>query len=333
MKISRNSQCPCGSGNKYKHCCGVDLQPYDDSSLNTLPDKLSQEIKSSDVSSLEEVNTIAEKLQADHNERPIKEFLGLTPTQMTKMLYHPWDSPDLVSFNQNWFPKKSLAFDMFDALAMGIGDKGIKATAQGNLPIKLCNDIYTLMPDDYFHPRSSIRSEVEFDELHTIRLVGELAGIIKLRKKHFSLTVKGKKLLRSEERAHLFYTLIKTYVTKFNWGYRDGYQELEIIQNSWLFSLYCLSIFGGKSRSSDFYSGYFIRAFPMVLDEVNGGLHSSNEDYCSRCYESRTLKRFAKFWGLIKQSESKSVGSSRFKTDYNYELIPQELSQWLTFHA
>jgi hypothetical protein len=333
MKISHNSQCPCGSGNKYKHCCGVDMQPCDDSCQNALSDQLSQAINDSDVSSLEEVNIIAEKLQANHNEHPIKEFLGLTPTQMTKMLYHPWDSPDLLTFNQNWFPKKSIAFDLFDALVVGIGDKGIKATAQGNLPIKLCNDIYAIMPDDHFHPRSSIRSEVEFDELHTMRLVGEKAGVIKLSKKHFSLTIKGRKLIRSEERAHLFHTLIKTYVTNFNWGYRDGYQELEIIQNSWLFSLYCLSIFGVKLRSSGFYSGYFIRAFPLVLNEVNGDLHSSNEDYCSRCYEVRTLERFAQFWGLIKRSESKSVGSSRFKTDYNYELRPQELSQWLIFHA
>jgi hypothetical protein len=27
MKVGRNSQCPCGSGKKYKRCCGLRAQP------------------------------------------------------------------------------------------------------------------------------------------------------------------------------------------------------------------------------------------------------------------------------------------------------------------
>lgn len=38
MKISRNNPCPCGSGKKYKKCCGFNL-------TNTIPLEVVEEIK------------------------------------------------------------------------------------------------------------------------------------------------------------------------------------------------------------------------------------------------------------------------------------------------
>ena len=101
MKISRNSPCPCGSGKKYKRCCGADVQPYAESSQGSLSEQLAEAIKASSVSTIEEANQIAQEISARQNARPIQEFLGLSPAQMTGILYNPLQSPELVTFNEH----------------------------------------------------------------------------------------------------------------------------------------------------------------------------------------------------------------------------------------
>ncbi|MGA2956202.1 MAG: hypothetical protein ABSF48_10830, partial [Thermodesulfobacteriota bacterium] len=59
----------------------------------------------------------------------------------------------------------------------------------------------------------------------------------------------------------------KAYTLKFNWAYRDGYPQMGIVQNSFLFTLFCLHRFGDETRSGEFYAELFLRAFPMVLGE------------------------------------------------------------------
>ena len=55
VKIPRNTSCPCGSGKKYKRCCGADLQPYDKPLQGSLADELSQAIEASGASTLGEI--------------------------------------------------------------------------------------------------------------------------------------------------------------------------------------------------------------------------------------------------------------------------------------
>jgi hypothetical protein len=329
MKISRNTLCPCGSGKKYKRCCGADIQSHDDQSQGTPHEQLVEKIKSSNVSSIDEANDIADDSYKSHNEQSVKDFLGLSPDQMRNILHYQWSSPDLVTFNKNWFPKNSRALSIFDAFISNIGEKGLETTDKGNLPIKLCRDIYDQFPDDIYDLRGNIRTELELDELHTIRVLSQMAGIIKYRHKYFSLTEKGKKLLNPEKRALLFRTLIETYVEKFSWGYRDGYGKAHIVQNAWLFSLYLLSIFGGKFRSSGFYVEKFVRAFPMAVDEFNDTSWREQKDYLQRCYESRTLNLFAEFWGFIETDRPKNRGLTI--SEFNLKAI--NLSEWLSFHA
>jgi hypothetical protein len=328
MKIFRNSPCPCGSGKKYKRCCGADLQSYGESEQGIdWSQQLSHSIQSSGASTLEEMNLIAQKMNQQRNARPIKEFLGLSPTQMSSMLYSPFDSPALVTFNKDWFPEQAPAMQLFDSLVDGIGREGVKATGQGNLPIHLCRDILVSTTDKTKLSAPRIRSEVEFDELHTVRIVSGLAGLIKHRKSRFYLTKKGQELIQPAHRGRLFDTLLTCYVKNFNWAYRDAYPDAGIIQTAWLFSLYCLSVFGQTWRPFDFYAEYFMHAFPDSIDEMEESTYFSPEQQLKSCYSIRTLDRLARFWGLV---TVRPITSSK-AYPLQYELRAPQLSQWLHF--
>ena len=329
MKISRNSPCPCGSGKKYKRCCGADVQPYAESSQGSLSAQLAEAIQANKVSTIEEANVIAQQISATHNARPTQEFLGLSPAQMTGILYNPLESPELVTFNENWLPKHAIALQIFNKLTDGIGEEGVKVTAKGNLPLQLCRDILADTPEDLFLQPSGIRTETEFGELHVLRIIGEMAGLIKQSKTRFILSSLGQELTQAKIQSGLFNCLLNAYVTQFNWGYRDGYPEIEIIQIGWLFSLYCLSLFGNKWRSCSFYADKFLNAFPMALDELDERPYASVKVQFHNCYKVRALERFARFWGLIEIRKCQTPDSRLFE----FEVRAPYLSEWLQFHV
>ena len=329
MKISRNAPCPCGSNKKYKRCCGADVQPYDEPSQGSWADQLTQAIDASDATTLEEMNTIGQQLNAERNARPIQGFLGLSPAQMHGLLYQPMESPELVKFNEEWLPEHAIALQLFNKLTDGIGKDGVKATIRGNLPIKLCRDILANTPEDLEMLPTRIRTETEFSDLHTLRILGELAGLIKQHKTKFVLTSLGQEITQPQHQKRLFHSLLRAYTTQFNWGYRDRYPELEIIQTGWLFSLYCLSSFGTQWRPCRFYTDKFVEAFPMALNEIDETPYSSVEERFHNCYQVRTLSRFARFWGLIDMRKYKSPDSIGFE----YEVQTPHLFDWLQFHV
>lgn len=328
-KIGRNDSCTCGSGKKYKRCCGANVQPYAGSPQGSLTEQMVETIKASNVSTIQEANIIAQQISARHNARPTQEFLGLSPEQMAAVLYNPFKSPELVIFNENWLPKHAIALQIFNKLIDGISEEGAKVTSKGNLPLQLCRDILADLPEDLFLRPSRIRTETEFGELHALRLIGEMAGLIKQKKTKLILSSLGQELTQAKNQSGLFNCLLKVYATQFNWGYLDCYPEIEIIQTGWLFSLYCLSIFGNKWRPSSFYADKFLTAFPMALDDIDERPYASVKDQFHHCYNVRTLKRFANFWGLIEMRKRQTPDSRIFE----FEIRAPHLSEWIQFHA
>jgi len=151
-----------------------------------------------------------------------------------------------------------------------------------------------------------IRSEVDFEELHCTRLVAELAGLVRKYRGKFVLTRKCRDLLAKQNNGHLYFELFKAYTTKFSWAYRDGYPEADIVQHSFLYTLFLLTSFGDIERSQQFYEGRFITAFPMALDMFPETSYSSTDEQARRVYSLRALDRFAGFFGmaeLILESE------------------------------
>jgi hypothetical protein len=295
MKTGRNDPCPCGSGKKYKQCC---LSP-----ASAVSEEFSESLTGQDLHSIEEVQALAEGFMQQRNQQPLDDFQGLSSEHVHRMLHFPFDTPEFFSFPEMLSSEpETPILQLIQAISATIDEKGLKATAKGNLPLKLCKqakvDYLQYLPaGDYLH-RTNISSEVDFENLHMARVLMELSGLIRKTRGRFFLTRKYQQLTGKTGFAGIYPLLLKTYCLKFNWAYRDGYEDIPFIQQSFLFSLYLLKLHGDDWKPFFIYEDYFLQAFPMVISEAESGPYRGAEDVVRSCYSIRTLDRFLHFMGL-----------------------------------
>ena len=149
-------------------------------------------------------------------------------------------------------------------------------------------------------------TEMDFMELHTVRIVSGIAGYIKKVRGKFMLTKKGKIVAQKGMDGKTVIDLLKAYTRKFNWGYNDGFSELPIVQNSFLYTLFVLRKYGGILRPSSFYGDLFIKAFPDAMNEVSETTFFPKEEEVKMCYAVRCLNRFACFWGFAQGEKTQN---------------------------
>jgi hypothetical protein len=234
----------------------------------------------------------------DINARKNLDFVGLSPDQMHCLLYKPFESPQVVQFLMG-YPEQSSVLYFLDRLIAAMGPNGMKMTAKGNLPLPFCREILAGYTQAYDDPPDGIRSEDQFIELHTIRLLAEQAGFLQTVKDKFFWTEKAEQLLDKGDKAQLYFIFFETYCMRFNWGYFDAYPEARIVQMSFLFSLYMLSVFGAEFRPVTFYEDRFLQAFPMLRDEMEGRPYSTPDQQAKNCFNVRVIQRFLHPFGLI----------------------------------
>jgi len=314
LKTGRNDPCPCGSGKKYKKCCANRPVP---SMLQEMKEDIHNLIGGQSFGSMEEVQAVLDQYSLRANTASRDDFHGLTPEQMHRFLHMPFESPELVVFPSVLQAEpESKAACILSMLIEGIGEDGIKLTAKGNLGQKFSKEAsreyYDRYPDP-FKPKLSVRSELNFEPLHAIRLTAQLAGLVRKYKGKLHLTKKCKKALDSNGLRELYPLLLQSYIRKFNWGYRDGYQEISFIQQSFLFTLYLLHKYGNNWKPATFYSDSYLQAFPMLLEEIEAKPYEPPEDTLRRCYILRTLQRFADFFGL---ADLEQVTEGPFDREY-----------------
>jgi len=310
--IGRNDPCPCGSGLKYKKCClGRRSDPPKGGAANSLDDEMRQALEGRHFDSLEEANAFVAAHTLRCNQQPLSNFAGLSSEQMHRFLYFPYDSPDVVLFSEALAEEPGAPIlTLFRLLVAAIGEKGLKPTAKGNLPRKFCREVALVFGGEAAYRErtrySNINKELDFFELHVVRVVAELAGLIRKYKGRFILSRNCRSLLAQGGMAAVYPRLLRVYAGKFNWSYWDGYAELPFFQQSFLFTLYLLSCFGNDWRPSVFYEDQFLQAFPMVVDELEPPLYQTPEQQVRSCYTLRTLVNFAGFLGLatVEQVES-----------------------------
>jgi hypothetical protein len=218
--------------------------------------------------SIEEANALLKQLQDRRNCSPLPEFFGLSPEMMHRFLSFPVDSPDLIEYPQTvtCFPDGFRLAHLFELLVTAIGDKGIKTTVNGNLPLLTVKSIATewLTPEEYDNltRSASIRTESQFRQLHLVRILSEMAGMI--RKIHGRLVI-TKACLQLQERSlfnEIYPRLFMKYVTKFNWQYLYAAPATAFMQRSFAFTIYLLDKFGDDWRPASFYEDAFMNAFP-----------------------------------------------------------------------
>lgn len=285
-------------------------------------------------SSLQEAQAELDRVVHSRNETPLAEFHSLSAEQMYRFLYFPFESPELVSFADKISPAPDVpVVRLLVLLVEAIGDKGLKATATGNLPRNFCREsARAFWGEAKYQNRTkifSIRTEPEFQEMHCLRIVAELAGIIRKYKGKFIVAGKYKKMLAESGPAAVYFELFKAYAQQFNWAYLDGYPELDFPRQAFLFTLYLLHKYGGQPRRDTFYEDIFIKAFPQLLDEVTGTPYMSAEETVRSCYSQRSLAGFATFFGLIEFTATNEDYRDR---QYEVRKLPL-LDQFISFRG
>ena len=304
MKIGRNQPCPCGSGKKHKHCCL--------STAGTTRDDLKEFLSSQEFDSLAELQAATNTFMAKQNLQPRDDFFGLSSEQVYRMLHFAFDSPELFQFADllSVDPDAPIMV-LIESIVSAIDDTGLKATkATGSLPQKLCREAWSdykkSYPNDTFAAFRKVNKEDDFTELNVARMVLELAGFLRKTKGRFYLTKKYQKAISKSGLTGLYPIIFKTYCDKFNWAYWDRYDEAPFLQQSFLFTLYLLKLHGEKMVFTSVYTEDFLRAFPIVVDEMGETTYSTPEDQLCHCYQSRVFERFLVFFGLAELETIKS---------------------------
>jgi hypothetical protein len=303
--VGRNDPCPCGSGKKYKKCClgqGGPAAPF--SAGPGTMDEIRELLQGRSFGSLKEAEAFVGWQMAKRNPVPVVDFEGLSPEQMSRILDFPFDSPSLLTFPDVLETEPDApVIRLFSLLADAIGEAGLKATAKGNLPRNFCRTAaLTFLGEEEYREHTrfvGINSEPDFSELHVTRLVAELAGLIRYDRGKFILSQKNRDLLTKHGMRGIYPCLFRTFVREYEWGYLDRYPEFPFIQSSFVFSLFLLARYGDERRLDTFYTEKFLRAFPLLLQDVPEISYTTPERLIGSCYSLRTFTRFAEFMGLV----------------------------------
>ncbi|HTP66448.1 MAG TPA: SEC-C metal-binding domain-containing protein, partial [Geobacteraceae bacterium] len=260
MKIGRNDPCPCGSRVKYKKCCAGKQEAVEQSpGMSEVMGELRELLKGQSFGSLEEANAFLSRHMQKRSQAPIDDFHGLSPEQMHRFLHFPFNTPALISFPSplDITPQAPIV-TLFNLLVETIGDDGLKATATGNLPRNFCREaaIAFLGEEGYgeYIRYGGINSETDFSELHVTRLVVETAGLVRKYKGKFITSRECRKILAESGMQAIYPRLFRAFAREYNWGYQDRYPDFQIIQQSFLFTLYLLQRYGNDWRPGAFYS-------------------------------------------------------------------------------
>ncbi len=317
MKTGRNDPCPCGSGKKYKYCC---LSP-----ATAVSDDLHALMAGQEFNSLEEAQAFTNNFMQQRNQLPQDDFQGLSPEHVHRMLHFPFVTPEFFDFPEILAVEMEIpVMILIRSITDAIDEKGLKATDKGNLPRKLCEEAasryWSGLPDDDIHHLIRVNKEGDCADLHITRLILKLSGLLRKTKGRFYLTRKYHRLMAQSGLGGIYPVIFKTYCTEFNWAYRDGYEGIPFIQQSFLFTLYLLHRHGNDWKPCGFYEDRFLRAFPMVCDEAVSTTFETAEECIRRCYSLRALERFLHFMGLARVE--RMAGEKRTIRDYRIIKLP-----------
>ncbi len=264
---------------------------------------------------------------------PLEDFSELSPAQVGRLLHGAWDPDSPVVFRTDTaIPAEVPFLRLFMPLIRELGQGPLKETVTGNLPRKTVRAVaLSFFGDEYLTDRrfrSGFRGESDFQSLHIVRLIAGMGGFIKKRYQRFSLTKRGESVLAEGVSGETFLRLLETYAGKFNWGYRDRFEDLPIVQMSALFSLYLLQKFGDENRPLSFYEEKFLNAFPVAVEGVMGHEYWSREDMVGNCFTFRSMDRFAHFFGFMEYVDKGS------KYMFQKERVVRKtpfLDDWISF--
>ena len=128
----------------------------------------------SDAIAFDELYERIESAVHASNSAPVDGFCGLSPRQMYRLLYYPFNAPEIVEFPELLEqPPDAPVARLFSGLAAAIGTAGLKPTATGNLPRRVVQELARAeLGDEGYAERTrfgDFRSEPDYMELELTR--------------------------------------------------------------------------------------------------------------------------------------------------------------------
>ncbi|WP_458627069.1 hypothetical protein [Winogradskyella sp. PC D3.3] len=251
------------------------------------------------------------------NDEPVADFEGYSPTEMQFILYHTLDAKSpvqLLNTNPNTYQDIPI-FNQVKFLFNLINEqKELKLTNKGFLPTKIVAELYKKgYLKDYFIEKgiSKLYKESDVPTIHLAKILVELSTLVKKRNNKLSLTKKG--IEQIDNAPIIFQNIFETFTTKFNWSYFDGYNNEEIGQFGFGFTLILLNKYGNEYRSPEFYADKYLKAFDF---------ESENSDFefpddPKTAYRIRTFERFLAYFGFIAYDKTEQNPKLKKTTLFN----------------
>jgi hypothetical protein len=209
----------------------------------------------------------------EDDEQPLVE-LPMSPHLLHQLLYHPFEAPEVLLFNPAAAtPENSPLLALFKTLAECAEEKGIKLTKKGNLPLAVVRKMVDAVDPALLHYNRFIwqrgyRSEEDVPPVHYSRIISMVSGLCRVVKGQLVLTRKGQTILKKQDWAAAFHTLMQGLFTQFNWAYVDNYPAMPSIRLTALVLLYRLHTQQDKLKSIDA-ANYLRELFPHMLAELD----------------------------------------------------------------
>ena len=284
--------CYCGSGKLHRYCCFNKVikfprkSQFEGNSFHTVQELLAmatEALKEQEFHSLEEINTELARFYNNQNNLPKAPFLGLTPAQMHRILYTPFDlNNEIFHFDYVNHQAELINTPLINSAIYFLNylkeAKYLRATAKGNLPMVFVKSFYqdliskdpelSLIYSKSFQRRFPCRKEGDLYQLKCLKHLLLMQGIIKKRAGKFSLTKKGEKIIETNNTLKLFENLVEALFNKFNWGFQDLYPSFSLIQSSAVFNVYLLHKHANNWISKSELGEIYLRAFPKLIEEA-----------------------------------------------------------------
>ena len=189
---------------------------------------------------------------------------------------------------------------------------GIKLTKAGNLPPLIVKELYMQgILKDYpiEHGITKLTKETDCNAIVLTRILCEMSGLIKKRNGILTVTKKASDIVDSNKLLPLIFS---TFTDRFSWAFFDGYQNGDIGQFGWWYSLALISQHGDIPRNSKYYAEKYFQTYPhlLTLKSYDGAIHANYS-----CYSIRTFDRFLEYFGFTETTEKKMLDTFVKKTD------------------
>jgi hypothetical protein len=262
---------------------------------------------------LNDIQRHIDQIMNEQNNRSLPEFEGYSPFEMHNLLNFTFEVHSPISFHKAAeadYKKIPMLNQMkyYLDLIKKIGE--IKLTAKGFLPTKIVKEIYDqeyLEEVIFYSHKPNVIKESDSMTVNLTRHLAELCGLTKKRNNKLSLTKTGEKL--SLEDSNLFELIFKSMAEKFNLAYYDGYENENIGQIGYGFSLILLHKYGENQLPDKFYAEKYFKAFPALTSAQSLFINETPGNRESACYSLRTFDRFLNYFGMIKIEK---VGEQRW---------------------